>query len=115
MDTSKVQIGRAPMTNAKATQASEQCPVAAKWLKSVIMDRPNSAAHVPVDVEDYQERAAWDNDKHKMTFKSRGPSPPALTNLVGEALEITLIAETVLASAKSFLPSATLVKVRGPL
>ncbi len=45
----------APMTAAKAAQASEQCPAAARWLKSVIMDRPTAAAHVPADVDDFVE------------------------------------------------------------
>jgi len=91
IDSTGVRIGRAPMTAAKAAQASEQCPVAAKWLKSVILDRPNAAAHVPADVDDYDERAAWENDKIKMTFKSRGPIPPAISNLLGDDLEEELI------------------------
>jgi len=81
----------APMTDAKAAQAAEQCPVAIKWMKAVIMDKPAAAAYVPADVDDYELRAAWENDKHKMTFKSRGPTPPALLNLVGNLLNEALL------------------------
>ncbi len=59
----------APMTAAKAAQASQQSPAAASWLKSVIMDRHTAAAQVPADVDD------WENDQAKMTFKSRGRTP----------------------------------------
>ncbi len=58
----------------------------------MIMDRPTAAAHVPADIEDLTERAAWENDKAKMTFKSRGRTPPSLLNLVGDALEAALVA-----------------------
>lgn len=81
----------APMTDAKAAQASAQRPVGARWLKAVVLDRPTSAAHVPADVDDYEARVAWENDKHKMTFKSRGPTPPSLLNLVGAPLEEALL------------------------
>jgi len=79
------------MTAAKAAQASEQCPAAARWLNSVIMDKPTVAAHVPADVDDFTERAAWEDDKAKMTFKSHGRIPPSLLNLVGDPLEEALV------------------------
>ena len=38
------------MTSAKADAAAEQCPPVIKWLKTVIMEEPDSAAHVPASV-----------------------------------------------------------------
>ncbi len=67
--------------------------MAAKWLKSVVMDKPTSAAHVPADVDDRNERSAWENDKDKMT--SRGPTPPSMLNLVKDALEMELVRRDV--------------------
>ncbi|DBB12940.1 TPA: hypothetical protein ACH3X3_005689 [Trebouxia sp. C0006] len=55
------------------------------------MDRPTAAAHVPADVDDYEARAGWENDKHKMTFKSRGPTPPSPLHLMGNRLEEELL------------------------
>jgi len=98
----------APMTAAKAAQASEQCPAAARWLKSVIMDRPTAAAHVPADVDDFVERAAWENDKAKMTFKSRGRTPPSLINLVGDPLEEALILDDVTSKGMARSPKCVL-------
>ena len=41
------------------------------------------------------ERSAWENDKAKMTFKSRGRTPPSLINLVGDPLEEALVLDDV--------------------
>ena len=96
------------MTSAKAAQASEQCPAAANWLKAVIMDKPTAVAHVPVDVDDFTERASWENDKAKMTFKSRGRTPPSLLNLVGEPLEEALAVDDVTSKGMARSPICVL-------
>ena len=63
------------MTTTKADAAAEQCPIAIKWLKTAVLDQPECAAHPPMFVgEDYVHRQLWENDKDKMTFKSRGGS-----------------------------------------
>ena len=103
------------MTAAEAAQASEQCPAAARWLNSVIMGKPTVAAHVPADVDDFTERAAWENDKPKMTFKSHGRIPPSLLNLVGDPLEEALVLDDgtnkgMARSPKCVLPSEHVAK-----
>ena len=98
----------APMTAAKAAQASEQCPAAARWLKSVITDSATAAAHVLADVDDFVERSAWENDKAKMTFKSRGRTPPSLINLVGDPLENALVLDDVTSKGMARSPKCVL-------
>jgi len=79
------------MTLAKAGVASEQCPVGIKWLKTAIMDEPTCAAQPPTMGDNYDERAAWDADRDRMTFKSRGPIPPSMQHLLGDDLEQALL------------------------
>jgi len=88
VDISGVKIGRAPMTAAKANAASRQAPVAAKWLKTAVLEQPSSAACVPFGVgEDYDERSAKEDDKERMTFKNRPDTGPAMRNLCGDDYE----------------------------
>ena len=90
VDTSKLRIGKAPMTSTKAEQAAEQCskPIAAKWLKHAILEQPDCAAHVPMYVgEDYEKRTQWESDLGKMTFKNRPSLPGAMVNLLERGSE----------------------------
>lgn len=98
----------APMTSAKAAQASEQSPYAARWLKSDIMDRPSAVAYVPADVDDFNKRSAWENDRAKMTCKSRGRTPPSLLNLVGDPLEEALVHDDVTSKGMARSPKCGL-------
>jgi len=88
VDTSVVKIGRAPMTSSKADAAAEQCPVGIKWLKCAILEQPNCAAQVPSWVgDDYEQRAAWEDDKDKMTFHHHTNNSRAMRNLLDEEYE----------------------------
>ena len=76
------------MTSSKADAAAEQCPVGIKWLKCAILEQPNCAAQVPSWVgDDYEQRAAWEDDKDKMTFHHRTNNSRAMRNLLDEEYE----------------------------
>jgi len=117
VDTSKVRIGRAPMTSAKAAAASQQCPVGIKWLKTVVLEAPSSAACVPATVgEDYAERTAWEDDKDRMTFKSRATTNNGNTtmrNLLQDEYETTALKQDFArsSSVKCILPLSHISKL----
>jgi len=116
VDTSAVEIGRAPMTSAKASAASQQCPVGIKWLKTVVLEEPTSAACVPASVgEDYGERTSWEDDKDRMTFKPRGNNNTAMRNMLGEDYEKAALKQDFarLSSMKCVLPLTHITKLVG--
>ena len=92
VDTSQLRIGRAPMTTTKAEAAANQFPTGIKWLKTAVLDQPDCATHVPSFVgDDYVQRQAWENDKDKTTFKSRG-GVTSYFQLQGDEYEQNMIA-----------------------
>ena len=114
VDTSCIRIGRAPMTTAKADATSQQCPVGINWLKTVALEQPSSAACVPITIgEDYVERQAWEDDKERMTFKSRTACNPAMRNLCGDAYEAAALKQDLgkCSKVKCVLPLNHISKV----
>ena len=87
VDTSKIEIGRAPLTTVKLESMSAQAPLAIRWLKSAVMDNPRIMCYVPNDIQGEAERCDYAANLEQFQLKSRAECTQPFSSLIGDAFE----------------------------